>query len=240
LYAYAKANYLQDLGVFDHLVTLLACLRHKGTARQLTQGLWSCAKIFAWERQEVELDGFTFKGNTDPPYLAGAKVITEELSCRAEELSPADIAQIIWALGRLNLREEDNMMSSFVHRSIGLAAKLSSAQISNILWGMAQTQHRDTDVIKILVDRLTSPSVLVSPKEAASALFSLGKLDWCDEVAFEKLSHTMIDQIDAANAQSIANTLWAYKTVGLVPSQKLMDTWASEKLGLQSVNIRMK
>jgi hypothetical protein len=238
LHAYAKANYLQDMGIFDHLVNLLASSRHECSTRQLSQSLWSCGKMIAWERMEVNEEGIMSE-QPSPPYLPGAMAVAEELSGRVEELSSSDIAQTIWALGKLGLQEHF-LISSFAHVAIEHSTEFTSGQITNILWGMAQTEHNDPRLISTLLDQLTSQHSHPSSKEAASALFSLGKLNWKDEVVFDHLSQAMINQIEDTNAQSITNALWAYRTVHLPPPQSLLDTWAIEKLGLHSVNMQVR
>lgn len=49
LYAYGKASFVQDMGVFDHLATLMADRIRKNdetvTVRQVAQSLWACGKM---------------------------------------------------------------------------------------------------------------------------------------------------------------------------------------------------
>ena len=42
----------------------------------------------------------------------------------------------------------------------------------------------------------------------------------------------MIEDIQDVNAQSIANTLWAFKAVRMRPPRELLDTWAIARLGI--------
>jgi len=234
LYAYAKGNYLRDMGVFDHLVSLLAASRHECTVRQLSQSLWSCGKMMAWEGRELVQDETDQMSKAGPPYVANAENIAEELSTRLDELSPADIAQIVWAMGKLSIRD-DLMHSRFARRAKELSACLNASMISNILWGLARVEYKNEEIITELTYRLASPDLQTSPKEAASVLFSLGRLNWRDETLFYQFSQKMVEQIEDTNAQSIANTLWAFRAVHLRPPQELLDTWAAEKLGLMSV-----
>ena len=236
LYAYAKANYIHDMGVFDHLVSILTLSRKTCTSRQLSQSLWSCGKMIVWEQEDLKQDPKSTSSHVGPPYLINAKILAGELSRRVDELSPADIAQVIWALGRLEI-DENLLLSSFTNRATDFSSSLSVVEISNILWGIAKLHHKDTELISVLADRLNSPDLHTSPKEASSVLFSLGKLEWRDAALFRRLSGSMMEQIEETNAQSIANTLWAFRAVRLRPPQKLLDTWAAEKLGLSSINL---
>jgi hypothetical protein len=101
LYAFAKVSYVQDMGIYDHLVSLMASSTRKCSARQLTQGLWSCAKMIVWERTDFGVD----EDPATPPYFGHALKIATELSSRESELSPVDVTQCIWALGRLGIKE---------------------------------------------------------------------------------------------------------------------------------------
>jgi hypothetical protein len=230
LYAYAKASYRQDMGIFDHLVGLLASSRRICTPRQLSQCLWSCGRMAWWESHELQNDVEMFEGSSDVPYVADAKLVADELTRRVEELTPADIAQSIWALGRLDIRDKV-MMSTFTHQATHHSSRFSAGQISNILWGMARTGQRDSEVIAKLTYQLTTRDIRASPIEASSSLFSLGKLNWRDEVVFDHLSSSILEQIDDTNAQSITNALWAYRTVGLPAPKRLLSKWATERIG---------
>ena len=232
LYAYAKANYVQDRGVFDHLVNLLASSREKCSSRQLSQTIWSCGKMIAWERQEMELLDDEDAVMEEPPYLENALNIAIELSTRAEELSPKDVAQIFWGIGRLEILN-DELSSAFGNRTIEISSYMNAAEVSNVLWGIAKVQFRDGKLIGSLSDRLAADDVRISsPRVASSILFSLGRLQWKDEIVFQKLSKAMIDQIQDVNAQSVANTLWAFRATRMRPPRELLDTWAVARLGI--------
>jgi hypothetical protein len=232
LYAYAKANYVQDKGVFDHLVNLLASSREKCSSRQLSQAIWSCGKMIAWERQDVELLEDKDSEMEEPPYLENAIKIAEELSGRAKELSPTDIAQIIWGIGRLEIHN-DELISVFANRTIQISSSMNSAEVDNVLWGIAKVQYRDGKLIGSLSERLAADDIRISsPRAASSILFSLGRLQWKDEIVFRKLSKTMIDHIQDVNAQSVANTLYAFRAVRIRPPRELLNSWAMIRLGI--------
>ena len=196
--------------------------------------------MIAWERQDMTLQADEDIEMEDPPYLKNALNIAKELSSRAEELSPTDVAQIVWGIGRLEI-QDDELVSVFANRAIDICSSMNSAEISNVLWGIAKVQFRDGKLIGSLSDRLTADDILISsPREAASILFSLGKLRWKDEPVFRKLSKIMISQIRDVNAQSVANTLWAFRAVRMRPPRELLDTWAITRLGLvPAIEIKM-
>jgi hypothetical protein len=235
LYAYAKANYLQDRGVFDHLVNLLANSRRACSSRQLSQTLWSCGKMIAWERQEMELIDDENAEIEDPPYLENALSIAKELSGRGNELSSEDVAQIVWGIGRLEV-QDDEIMSVFANRTMEICSSMNSIEVSNILWGLSRIQYLDGKLLGSLSERLSDDDIRISsPRVAASILFSLGRMRWKDEFLFQKLSGIMIDQIENVNAQSVANTLWAFRAVRMRPPRELLDTWAVTRLGIVPV-----
>jgi len=234
IYAYAKANYIWDKGIFDHLVSLLACSREKCRTRQLSQTIWSCGKMITWERLEMELLDDT--RTSEPPYFQNALKIIEEISLRAGELSPSDIAQVVWGAGRLQI-QNDELISIFANRTLEISSSLNSIHISNILWGMAKIQFMDGKLIGDLSNRLAADDIIISsPKVASSILFSLGRLRWRDETLFRKLSKIMIDQIQNVNAQNVANTLWAFRAIRMTAPRELLDTWAVAQLGIEPAN----
>jgi hypothetical protein len=235
LYAYAKASYVQDMGIYDHLVSLMASMSSECSVRQLAQSLWSCGKMIAWERQDIEEN----EEVQTPPYLENANAIASELSLRTNDLSPVDVTQCIWALGRLQVANED-VVQSFADRAKDLVPLMNSVEVSNILWGLAKARHTDDELISKLTDRLTKDSLHVSPREAASALYALARMRVQDEQVFDKLSQIIIAQIDNTSAQALANTLWAYQAVQLRPPRALLNLWATEKLGLVGLTLTQK
>jgi hypothetical protein len=232
LVAYAKASYVQDMGIYDHLVALIASMASRCTVRQLAQSLWSCGKLIAWERLDYEEDEIQ-----EPPYLESAKKIASELCLRASELSTVDATQCIWALGRLRIKDA-GIVSSIANRAKELVPMMNAVEVSNILWGLGKLRFNDPELVATLTNRLTTESLRVSAIEAASTLYALGRLRVRDEEVFDKLSSIMIAQIRDASAQAIANALWAYQTVHLKPPEELLTLWATQKLGLVGVQFQ--
>ena len=234
LYAYARANYIRDMRVFGHLVNLMASSRQSCSSRQLSQTLWSCGKMMiTWERrQKMRVPRENNPQKEIPSYVDNALTIVIELSTRVEELSSADIAQIIWALGRLEIREE-RLASQFADRAVDICSSMNSIEVSNVLWGIVRVQYKDRKLIGSLSTRLLNINDAdISPRVAASVLYSMGKLCWKDEILFNKLSRTMINQIEDVNAQSVANTLWAFQAIRLRAPRELLNIWATTRLGI--------
>ena len=110
LVAYAKASYVRDMGIYDHLVSLIASMTNQCSVRQLAQSIWSCGKMIAWEHSADYSWGDEGDVGMEPPYLKSAKSIAIELSQRTDELSSVDVTQCIWALGKLRISEEKVLM----------------------------------------------------------------------------------------------------------------------------------
>lgn len=249
LCAYAKASYVQDMGIFDHLVDLLAARVDECSVRQVTQSLWACGKMTAWElhqEQQQEEGSYLNTQSQAPPYLPAAEEFAAFLSQRQHEMTSKDVAQTIWALGRLDSVQNPHdygtsvTVDVFLSRATKLAPQISaSADIAMILWGMSQTGWRDCDSsVQAFTDRLldlhNSPSEKVSPQEAAGVMLALGRMHIVNEEVFEVLSNDILDQLDTASAQAIANALWAYRALHMSPPRKLLDRWAIERLGLNT------
>ena len=237
LYAYAKASYFQDMGIFDHLLSLMASMVNGGevpTARQMTQSLWSCGKMSVFDSQEESAPSGSDARSNESPYVTSAQTIAVALSRRAEEMSPVDVTQCIWAMGRLGSICDEYVMSCFADRAMDLVADMNAVEISNILWGLSKTRYGAGALVDRLASRISDGSVEVTAKEAATALYALGRMRVADEEVFASLSKIMIDNIDETSAQGIANTLWAYRNVSLRPPPQLLNLWALQKLGLVS------
>jgi hypothetical protein len=232
LYAYAKASYLQDMGIYDHLVSQISVMASECTARQLSQSLWCCGKMIVFER--IELGDDKLEG---PPYLETSMVIAQELCLRSSELTCADVTQCIWALARLRVTDRQ-LFHPFINRAKELVPYMNMIEATNVLWGLGKARFMDENLTLTLSEKLSNGSTNVSPKQAASALYALGRLKVRDKELFDNLSLIIVDQIDETSAHAIANVLWAYRTVHLKPPEELLTLWASEKLGLIGIEIQ--
>eukprot|EP00980_Cylindrotheca_fusiformis_P021407 scaffold8259_cov143-Cylindrotheca_fusiformis.AAC.25 len=228
LYAYASASYIQDMGIFDHLVLLTASMADQCTARQLSQSLWSCGRMVEFEQCHFDED----KQLQGPPYLEHAIGIAKKLCSRSNELTPADVAQCIWALAKLGV-ENDAVVSPFTTRATSLVPNMNVIEATNILWALGKMRYSNFELTSTLAEKLTRNPLQPSPKQAASALYALGRLRVKDKELYDTLSLSITSQIEDTSAHAIANVLWAYKTVSLKPPVELLDLWASEKLGLR-------
>lgn len=249
LCAYAKASYVQDMGIFDHLAESLAFRVDECSIRQVTQSLWACGKMANWElQQEIQEEESTFSSSQSqaPPYLPSAEDFAAFLSERQDEMTSKDLAQTFWALGRLeglhsqyDFGSSSVTVSAFLPRAAKLAPHLTSPEIANILWGMSQTGGGDcSSSVQSFTERLLhlhhSVSDDISSQEAASVMLALGRMKIVNEDLFEALSNEILDQLDTASAQTIANALWAYRALYMSPPRQLLDRWAIERLGLNT------
>ena len=237
LYAYAKISYVRDMGIYDHLVSQIALLADDCTTRQLSQSLWSCGKMAMWEgAHDIGEDEAIEDGNTqDPPYLDNAKHLAYALASRAKDLSPIDVAQSIWSLGRLGVNDA-RTVCSLAYRAEEIADQLNSAEVANILWGLCKVRFNDQQVINTISNRITIDALRASPQEAANVLYALGSMRVQDEALFADLTDIMLEQIDRASAQAIANALWAHRAVKISPPQELLDRWAMQKVGIVGIS----
>ena len=230
LYAYARASYVRDMGIFDHLVSLISIMADQCTVRQLAQSLWSCGKIFVWEDAFMMEEG----DSQNPPYLRNAGHIAHILSTRSSELNPTDVAQCIWALGRLRITNA-RIVCSFAYKAKSLSSQLNSAEVANIVWGLSKLRFNDQEVLTTLGSRMLANTLKPTPQEVANVLYGLASMEVKDERLFSELSEIIMAQIDQASAQAVANALWAHKVVHISPPQQLLDSWARQRLGLVSI-----
>ena len=226
LYIYAKTCYIYDMGIFDHLATLLFSHVDECSIRDLAKSLWACGKMYSFEGEQSATE------NADaPPYLKFAREFATRLVQRSNELLPQDVAQSLWALGSLSIRDE-SIVSPLAQRAMTIAPDCNSQEIANILWGLSKVGYSRIDVVRTLSARIRSPDLSPTTQEAANILYALGRLRVDDEATFTMLSQLIMDQLDTCTAQAIANTLWAFHELGLSPPHRLLEGWASEKLGM--------
>jgi hypothetical protein len=218
IYAYAKASYVRDMGIFDHLVGLLASRVEEFSVRQIAQSLWACGMMMAWEIVPEDEDN-----NPLHPYLASATTMATFLGSLAETLTTKDVAQSIWAIGRLHI-DDPAVLSPFANRAKVVAKQLTAEEIANIFWALSKVRSEEFGLIFVLMRRIShDASLALTAQEAANILYALGRLNIRDEDVFKILSNIILDQIEGISAQAIANVIWAHRVVFITPPQKLTD-----------------
>lgn len=72
------------------------------------------------------------------------------------------------------------------------------------------------------------------PEVASIILYSLGQMNIRDSEVFHYseylTSYVLKNQINTASAQTIANILWAHRTVHIEPPIELLESWTMLKL----------
>eukprot|EP00977_Amphora_coffeiformis_P013510 scaffold3571_cov176-Amphora_coffeaeformis.AAC.26 len=227
--SYAKATYTRDMGIFDHLVELMVQNIKEYSNRQVVGGLWACARMFSYEKALPD------HSDTFPLYLLNIADLVAEIVERADYLTPKDTAQALYTLGLLEYKEQ-GIVSVLAQRAKELSSLFNGQELANVLWGISKAESKSFDVVFVLIRRLEDDDSLnLSPQEASNVLYALGRLDLRHEAVFTKLCNLILDQIESASAQSVANVLWASRAVYFRPPQKLLDTWAIKKLGLVAI-----
>ena len=221
-FAYAKAGYISDMGVFDHVVGLAG--QHLGTlsTQQVAKCLWACGKMYAWE-QTPEVHA--------PPYITTAMACVKHLSLRESELSAKDLAQSLWAMGKLAINDQ-TATKVFATRAKAILSTCFACEASNIVWGLSKVGFDDADVMVSISRRMLDADIRASPEEAACVLYALGNAGIREDEVFEHLTDLMMTQVESVGAQAMANALWAHNVVGKLPPPALLQSWASDKLGL--------
>lgn len=235
IYAYAKSSYFYDMGIFDHLVEVVASQVSACSLRQISQCLWACGKM-------VVVDIASDYDDNDsaiqpPPYLASAMEMASYLANHANELSGKDVAQTLWAMSRMGLHDA-RLVNPLLERLYLINADLTTQERANILWALGKMQKiDDCKIVFVLTRRFALPPFLVDdvvsmikPQEASTILYALGQLNIRDDEVFRNLTYIILDQIGSASPQTIANVLWAHRAVYIEPPRQLLESWASHKL----------
>jgi hypothetical protein len=244
IYGYAKVDYGQDSGVFDHLVQCMVQdhIIDSCTTRQCVQTLWACGKMFLLEQAGVgDGEDETATATSEappPPYVANAIALARHVVVKhADELLPVEVSQTLRALGRLNVRNDDDMIPPLLVRAGRLSDALSPVETSNILWAMGKFHSKDYQtVFQLSRPYATTPVALdVQPKEASTMLYALGRLNVRDEGVFAALTDQILRHVGDASPQIIASVLRAHALVQIPPPYQLLDHWATTKLGLRDI-----
>jgi len=251
MWAMGKISYNLDLGIFDHLADLLASefMLSRATTKHLSQALWACGRMVSWEdpmiqkknSESSEIEQSFIQVNRQilerPPYWNCAEKFALTLATNVEDMNSKDLAQSIWAIGKLDIRNDkvvDNLVNAVVEKVSVYEYPFNSQETANILWGMSKVGFRSKDEVLTILDYMITPHILkqCSSQEAANVLMALGKMKISEEYAFSSLSNVMMEKLEEATPQGIANALWAHQKMGFQAPQQLFDGWANQKLGL--------
>jgi len=244
IYAFAKANYVGNLGVFDELVDVMASRIEDFDARQIAQCLWACGKMITWVTDDLDAPKKNCENFDDkivnvpqPPYVDSALVMATELARRSDELSTKDVTQALWASGHLLRGRNSDIITRLARRAVDLSTQLNNREISTIIFSLGKLNSKDYDVVYKLTRRFVDPCTVgqINSQECANVLYGLGRLNVRYDAVFENLTDIIREQIDTTSPQSIANCLWAHRAVLLTPPRQLLDKWATLKLGLNAV-----
>jgi len=185
-------------------------------------------------------DKIEFGSEMPPPYLPYAKKYASFLLSSKDDLSPKDVAQSIWALGRLKISDND-ILEPFGELAVKISSSCNSQEIANILWGLGTLRYDRGDNVAVLLHRIcTSPSLReeCTSQEAANIMYALGRMKIHDKDAFDCFSSIMMDRLSDATPQGIANALWAHEAVKISPPRGLLDCWAKKKLGIVGLMLK--
>jgi hypothetical protein len=255
IYSYAKAVYTFDMGIFDQLVDEFASrvvnYPTSCTLRQICQTVWSCGKMMIMESSSghddmVEFDEADRSGRQSPkmekmappPYYPSFVQLVRTVVQQAEELTAPDVTQTLWALARCGGLDDDSApLEPLLRRTLALSHHLNSSERACILWSICKlpiSLPRDAEIVFTLTRPLADPSSvlqLIQPQEASIILYALGRMNIRDVEVFRHLTQAILrHHIHTASAQTIANILWAHRTVFIEPPPQLLDRWATVKL----------
>jgi hypothetical protein len=238
--AYAKAGYIADMGIFDFVTELVASNISVLSTRLVAQSLWACGKLYGWEMQQSLQHGAnndSRRGSDVPPYVSSARLYAQNLAERSKELSPRDLAQILWAMGKMEL-SDTRLAPLFANRVKEILPDCWSCEVSNIVWGLSKIGYMDdNDTLLQIARRMMDEDMNPSPKETACVLYALGNAGIRDDTLFEHLTEAMMAKVEAVGAQAMANALWAHNVVGKLPPPALLRSWATKKLGLSGFSV---
>jgi hypothetical protein len=249
IYAYAKAQYMFDMGIFDYLVEDF--VKHveinpsSCTLRQICQTLWACGKMLSFESSNNSMDNAAMHASVKvyPPYYNGFISMVSYVIRNADVLSVQDVTQTVWAISRFNLFAQDAVEIKFeplLHQVQTLSCQFNAHERAILLWSFSRMPVMSPMLARIIF-LLTRPFAQQSnskqqlaidhPQIASIILYSLGRMNIRDSDVFHYLtSYVLKHQIDTASAQTIANILWAHRTVHIEPPQQLLESWMILKL----------
>lgn len=247
LWALVQCEYLVNPGIFDALARLLTkeeTLR-SANPRSLSQALHACTKMFFLEGPlQTSDDEYEdeFTQVAVPPYLLCVNDILDAfMKSDFDSINQRHLTKVIWSIGHLQGIRDDKLVEDLVKLSSRLIQHLLplyvTREIAITTWGLGAlgVSRQTKAAVANLVKHLISSEKLLDkckPEEASQILFTMGKLGLRDKSAYDSLSGVIQRSVESASSQTITNTLWSYRKVGLTPPTRLLSSWSRDKLGL--------
>jgi len=222
LYSYSKVLPGEPCVIFDYLLEVLVDCLPQTSVRHISQVLWACGRVSIYNTNESAI-------------VTYVKILIKELSGRISEVTVIDVVQSIWAASKVGVRPDDCSELRIIIAHAGLVSDcMSTREICTVVGSLARMRAREYDVIKRLTSRFKKAcDPIPSPDEAASLIFSLGRLNMRDRVSMTYLGSVLLQNPAEINGQAVARVLWAYRKVQMNAPPSLLDHWAEEKLGLR-------
>lgn len=204
MWAMAKSEYVVDKGIFDHLAQSAASdeMMQRSNTRIVSQALWSCAKMVAFETPGT--NNLDADATLDfPPYINACYKYIRFIVENRNRISPKQLSRSIWAIGRLRLSD------AILIQEMGDIAMLQShafdsRDIANVVWGLSKLNYeRPEAVLRLAKQVVTFQTNELTAREASMILFALGKLQIHDKDVFKSLYSSISSSPQSSAARLI-------------------------------------
>lgn len=185
MWAMAKSEYVVDKGIFDYLAQSAASdeMLQRSNTRIVSQALWSCAKMVAFETPGTNNNLATLDV---PPYINACYKYTRFIVENGDRISPKQLSRSIWAIGRLRLSDAI-LIQEMGDMAMRQSHAFDSRDIANVVWGLSKVNYERPEALLRLAKQVTFQANELTAQEASMILFALGKLQIHDKDVFESL-----------------------------------------------------
>jgi hypothetical protein len=133
-----------------------------------------------------------------------------------------DLGNIMIGIGRLrkgNWSAFDSIAANVETRRVPL--KLS--HLSSVLWCMARCNYQNASLMTYIAGRyMSTPSELISNRDAAQLLWSLAQLGYIHQPMYVTMALLTLDRLSSYTSVQISNSLWAFAAASIHPGDSLL------------------
>lgn len=155
---------------------------------------------------------------------AATKVVLAALEERAidiaGELSPRDMANIVWAFAYSGPSQHKSPVFEVLsHRIVHGSRAFRPKDTAAVLWAYSQASHPAPQLFEALATQAVAQSHHYSPRALSATMKALARMGYLSPKAFEVLGKRAAAAANEFDAVSVSNSLWALAAVKHRPDE---------------------
>ncbi|KAF4650360.1 hypothetical protein FOZ61_000391 [Perkinsus olseni] len=150
---------------------------------------------------------------------------------RAVELAPTSSCQslsnISWAVGKLQMVEEKEVMQAIVEAAKTRLDHFRPQNFSNMLYGLSRVGYCDKALMELVSKKVAGTLCTFKPQEVSNLLYAYGRLNCFNEQLLQEISACVSAMMPRYDGHGVGNIMCSLARLNY-PSKELLDAVAAD------------